>query len=192
MNLKYIALIVFLCVSTLYTFGQSLSKYEIHNQILKENCSGGDIGNGTFNNRLNSLEQILITGISKKNFDKTLPHFVDDPLRVTFSYNEETKEHDVPDYEINYTLLKNGQIDKSFIITIKRNIENPISKIHLQHITGLESDRYIDELKKKGYLYRESRSGIVSKHYFNKSKNIYVTITRRMDGSGFNMELSKL
>lgn len=189
MKAKFIALASLLCLVTLL-FGQDPSTFEAHKKILKDRCTGGSTGNGTFNTRLSSLEQILLSKTTKKTFDKTLPHFVDEGT-VTFSYNEATKKHDLPNYEIHYTLLKNGQIDKSLGITISNSIDGYVSMIYLYNINSLSADTYIDELKKRGYIFRESLSNRSTKKYFNKSKNIHATISRRMDG-GFNLELLKI
>lgn len=191
MKTKTIALVSLMCFLTTLSFGQNPEYFEKHNKILKERCTGGSIGNGTFNTRLTYLEQILMSKMTKKALDKTLPHFVDEPSRVTFSYNETTKEHDLPNYEIHYTLLKNGQIDKSLGITIKNSIDGAISMIYLLDINSLSADNYIDGLKKRGYIFRETLSNHSMKKYWNKSKNIYATISRRVDG-GFNLTLLKL
>lgn len=175
-----------------FVFGQTPANFEINNKILKDACTGGSSGKGTFKTDLNSLEYILTSKMNKKSLDKTLPHFVDDPLRVTFSYNDETKDHDLPNYEISYVILKKGKIDKTFIAVISMNINNPIQSIMLLGVSSLEADQVIQAAKNNGYLTRETRNSILNKYYSDKKRKLYLEVAARSDGQGFNITISKL
>lgn len=181
----------FLLLSPITSLGQSPSLYEMHNNILKNSCSGGNKGSSTFRTSLSSLEKILVTKSTKKTFDSSLPQFIDEPLRVTFSYNDETKEHDLPNYEIKYVLLKAGQIDKSLIVIIDKDIKNPIQSINLLGVPSIQADQIIQEAKNKGYLIRETRNTIYNKYYTDKKRKLYLSIQARNDGQGYNIKLSR-
>ena len=184
-------LIWFMLLSPILTLGQSSILFEKHNGILKTACSGGNKGNSTFKTTLGNFEKILLSKSTKKTFENTLPQFIDEPLRVTFSYNEETSNHDLPNYEIKYVLLKAGQIDKSLIVVIGQNIENPIQSINLLRVSSTLADQMIQDAKNKGYLTRESRNTIFNKYYTDKKRKLYLSIQARNDGEGYNIQISK-
>lgn len=136
------------------------------------------------------IEKILLTKSNKKSLDKILPSFTDDG-EVRFSYNDETKDHDIPSYEITYVLLKNGNPTESFIVTINKDINNAISGINILNIPSLKCDNLIQSLLQSGYIFHSSISNYQKKYYSDMKRNLEVTVARRRNG-GFNFNISKL
>lgn len=183
-------LLIFLILSLpILLKAQNPEKFDLHRKIAREACVGGK-GNATFRPSLSMMEKVLLNKMSKKSLDKTLPQFTDEG-NVTFSYNDATKDHDIPSYEITYVLLKNGNPTESFIITIEKDINNAISGINLLNIPSLKCDKLIQSLLQSGYMFRSSISNYQKKYYSDKKRNLEVTVARRRYG-GFNFNISKL
>jgi hypothetical protein len=186
--MKKISLTIALIIP-LFIYAQSPDKYEYHNKLIKEACVGGN-GNGTFTASVPFMEKVLLTKMTKKSFDKTLPHFVDQG-KVGFSYNEKTNDHDVPEYEITYVLLKDGNPTNSFIITIGKEINAPITGINILSVTSLKCDKLIQSALGSGFYFRSSVSNSQKRYYSNDKKNLEIIVTKRRDG-GFNFYMFKI
>lgn len=186
--MKKILLTVFLLIP-FFIYAQSPEKYEYHNKLIKDACVGGN-GNGTFTATIPFIEKVLSTRMTKKSFDKTLPHFVDGG-KVGFSYNEKTNDHDVPEYEITYVLLKDGNPTISFITTIDKEINAPIIGINILNVTSLKCDKLIQSALGSGFYFRSSVSNSLKRYYSNDKKNLEIIVTKRRDG-GFNFYMFKI
>ncbi|SOD19772.1 hypothetical protein [Pedobacter xixiisoli] len=182
-------LILIICLLPIITKAQDPSKYELHKKIISETCIGGN-GNGTFSLDFSSLQKTLIIKTNKKTFDKNLPNFVDEG-KVSFSYNEQTKDHDIPQYEITYVLLKNGNPTSSFIISIDKEISAPITGINVLDITSLKCDKLIQSALGSGFYFRSSVSNSLKRYYSNDKKKLEIIVTKRRDG-GFNFYIFKI
>lgn len=168
---------------------QNPEKFDQHRKIAREACVGGK-GNGTFKTSLSSLEKVLLGKMTKKSLDKTLPQFTDEG-NVTFSYNDITKDHDIPNYEISYVLLKNGNPTENLVVTIDKNINSIIREITILDISNLKCDKLIQSLLQSGYMFRSSISNYQTKYYSDKKRGLEVIISRRVYG-GFNFRIFKI
>ncbi len=167
---------------------QGPSKYEYHRKIIDSVCVGGK-GNNTFIIGLTNFEKILLTKTTRKGLEKVLPAFSNEG-KVSFSYNDQTKDHDMPNYEIHYGFLKNGVPDGGVMVTVKNDINNPITALNVLKVSSLKTDQLIQAMKTSGYLFRESISKPSKKYFQNDKKGFFVIISSRADGS-FNFSITK-
>jgi hypothetical protein len=139
-------------------YGKKIEKFD--------NTSGE--GNSTFSKTLTCFEKLIKGNLTKTKFEAFLPSWQIVETGVSLGYNEETEEHDLPEYSITYLLVMNGYM-VYVEIEMEKSPEAILNSINVSGLNSYEYDKLKDSLQRTGYLYRSN-----FKYYVNESKKIYI------------------
>lgn len=148
-------------------------------------------GNNTFVVTLSNLERIILPGISLKTFESSLPEWSSEKSNnsVSYSFNEKTKEHDIPNYKLVYTFYF-----KNKYYTCKAEISNLITQ-KIKHfevstvLNGEEIAKFKTALSRNYYLNENLTDIFRHPTYNNKNNNVFIIFKR--DFGHVTIEIAK-
>lgn len=181
-ELTFFSFIAFLLFIPAITFCQDDSLHSVNKKIGEAHCNYGK-GDGSFRITLPQLEQIITGKYSQKSLLKILPKYGCE-FKLTFGYDDKTREFTVPNYEFTYFYVDNNNNPTgiSLKVTIEGNINSKIKYLRIDGISPSTYDNLLNALSKT-YLYSGSMSNLFEKHFLNKGKKLLIVLFKNPDST---------
>lgn len=185
MKIRLIVLVGVLLVYSI-SYAQDENTYL---QDLKEYRKGD--GNCTFSMKVNKLQTFFTHKQTVKDFENSLCSWqaYGTNVKLYHTWNEKTKEHDIPLFTDEYMMLKNGFTAYNMPIKITFGLDKIIQSISFRVGEDILLDKIIPQLKSNGYSEDRSSTRLANRmsttfggspnkiFYKNASKGITVVIT---------------